>query len=181
MGVDKATLQLAGEALWARQLRTLQGISPEEIFVSARTKPAWCPAEIHFVPDESPSRGPLDGLVATLKKVRTTHLVVLAVDLPLMTAAHLQELKAQAQSGCGVVPVRGEFFEPLSALYPATALALALESLASQDVSLQTLIKKLLAAKLLRRHEITDEEQMFYRNANSPAEFSALAQAPANL
>jgi molybdenum cofactor guanylyltransferase len=82
MGADKATLVLDGEPLWSRQLRTLRELQPERILISARTKPAWCPPEIEVVLDKPPSRGPLTGLAAALKRIHTTHLFALAIDLP---------------------------------------------------------------------------------------------------
>src|SRR5437867_2135004 len=82
MGADKAMLEIGGEPLWARQLRRLRELQPERILISARSKPAWCPAEIETVLDEPPSRGPLSGLAAALKIIQTTHLLALAIDLP---------------------------------------------------------------------------------------------------
>jgi len=92
MGADKATLLFEVEPLWSRQLRTLRELSPERILISARTKPAWCPPEIEAVLDAPPSCGPLSGLAAGLKKIETTHLLTLAVDMPLMDAATLAKI-----------------------------------------------------------------------------------------
>src|SRR5213083_1788480 len=90
MGRDKATLLFRGKPLWQIQLELLRNLEPAEIFVSARADPAWRPADVQFVPDELPSRGPLSGLTATLARIRSSHLLVLAIDMPSIDEDHLR-------------------------------------------------------------------------------------------
>src|SRR5215472_10397984 len=85
MGTDKATLILNGEPLWSRQFRVLRDLHPKKVMISARKKPDWCPGDADLALDEPPSRGPLSGLAVSLEKIRTTHLLILAVDMPKMT------------------------------------------------------------------------------------------------
>ncbi|PYK66977.1 MAG: hypothetical protein DME45_11275, partial [Verrucomicrobia bacterium] len=68
LGQDKATLVFHGKSLWEIQLDLLRKLRPREIFLSARSDPVWRPADVHFVPDQAPSRGPLGGLAATLSR-----------------------------------------------------------------------------------------------------------------
>lgn len=58
MGRDKATLRIDGETLWPLQLRILRELQSEQIMVSTRGRPAWCPPEIETVLDQPPSCGP---------------------------------------------------------------------------------------------------------------------------
>jgi len=53
-------LRWSGEKLWARQLRMLRELSPDAVWISARTKPAWCPPDVRVVLDKEPSRGPVE-------------------------------------------------------------------------------------------------------------------------
>jgi molybdopterin-guanine dinucleotide biosynthesis protein A len=169
MGADKATLIYAGEPLWARQLATLKKLSPDKIFVSARTKPAWCPAEIEIVLDEPPARGPLGGLVAALKKCRTTHLLALAVDLPQMNADCLRKLFAAAGDGFGAV-IKGNFYEPLCAVYPANAEVLTLfaDHASSGNQALQPLVEILVAKNYLRVLPRSEFDAKLFANWNTP-------------
>lgn len=173
MGSNKATLLFKGEPLWARQFRTLRELQPEALWLSARVPPAWLPPEIELVPDEPPSRGPLSGIAAALRRLPTSHLLVLAVDLPQMTAEHLRQLCALAQPGCGVIPVRGDLFEPLCALYPVEAAAAAQTALAGDDVSLQHFAKVLLGREQLQIHALPAADEPLYWNVNTPADLSS--------
>lgn len=166
MGTDKAMLMIAGEPLWARQLRVLREVGPEAVAVSARARPAWCPREMEVILDGEPSRGPLSGVAAALGGMRTSHLLVLAVDLPRMTAEQLRKICRQARPGCGVVPVRQERFEPLCAVYPKAAAALAVEAVKGDDVSLQSFVRRLQGEGMMQTIVVSPEEEELYRNVN---------------
>src|SRR5437868_2071507 len=117
MGRDKATAVFRGEALWQHQIELLHTVNPREILVSARNKPAWQPGGTIFVADQPPSRGPLSGLAAALQVSRGTHLLTLAVDMPLMTACCLMSMCDEIAPGRGVLPNIGDRVEPLAAVY----------------------------------------------------------------
>jgi molybdopterin-guanine dinucleotide biosynthesis protein A len=168
MGADKAGLILAGEPLWSRQLRLLHELQPDALWISARSRPAWCPPEIEVVLDAPPSRGPLSGLSAALSRLETSHLLALAVDLPQMTAAHLHKLWSLAKPGCGVLPMDGDYFEPLCAIYPATAAIVAKDALTSNDVSLQSLARVLVQKKDVQIHHLNEADRLGYLNVNTP-------------
>jgi molybdopterin-guanine dinucleotide biosynthesis protein A len=174
MGADKALIEIAGQPLWARQINLLREFQPQSLWVSARTRPAWCPAEIELVLDASPSHGPLSGLVAALDRLQTSHLLALAIDLPRMTVAELRKLWAMARPGLGVIPVNGKNFEPLCAIYPAEGTAPAASALAGNNFSLQKLLQSLLRANCIRTHALTEDEKPLFLNANSPADLQSL-------
>src|SRR5450631_272010 len=89
MGRDKAAITFRGEPLWQRQLEVLRALLPEKIFVSVRQEPSWLSLETELLLDEPPSRGPLSGLTRALASTQTSHLVVLAVDMPFMTSEQM--------------------------------------------------------------------------------------------
>ncbi|MDB6019847.1 MAG: Molybdopterin-guanine dinucleotide biosynthesis protein A-like protein [Pedosphaera sp.] len=173
MGVDKATVLIAGKPLWERQLRILSELWPEALWVSARAVPPWCPPEIEAVFDRPPSRGPLSGLAAGLRRLKTSHLAVLAIDLPQMTSEHLNKLWGLVRPGVGVVPLHGDYFEPLCAVYPAEALAAAEAALKGSDASLQHFAQTLLRQSRIRVYDLTPEEWPLYLNVNTPADLPA--------
>jgi molybdopterin-guanine dinucleotide biosynthesis protein A len=172
MGKDKATVLFRGKPLWQIQLDLLRALQPAEIFVSARTEPAWKPRDIRFVGDDPPSRGPLSGLAASLARIGTDHLLVLAIDMPFMTEAHLRLLRQGIKPGCGVIPMIGDRAEPLSAIYPAECRGDMEAATAGSDFSLQTLIKRLVRVGRLSVFRVGDQDAKLYRNLNEPTDFS---------
>ncbi len=173
MGLDKATLVIAGEPLWQRQLRVLRELRPGTLWVSARTMLPWCPPEIEVVADRPPSRGPLSGVVEGLRRLQTSHLLVLAIDLPQITAEHLRKLWNLAQPGIGVVPLHVNYLEPLCAFYPAEAVVAVEESLHSSDASLQHFAQNLLHQSQAQVYDLSSEERQLYLNMNTPSDLPA--------
>ena len=171
MGRDKATLELNGQLLWARQLEILRTLRPEKIFVSARTAPSWLPSNVELLLDDPPSRGPLSGLAKALAAIRTTHLLALAVDMPFMTREELRTVWDQTQAGEGVVPVIRDRVEPFAAIYPAEVATDFAAALTGNDFSLQGIIRKLAADGKVRLVGVPAEDEHLYRSVNEPSDF----------
>jgi len=174
MGRDKTTLLSRGKPLWQIQLELLQKLEPTEIFVSARTDPVWRPANVQFVADDLPSRGPLSGLAASLTRMRAQHLLALAIDMPFMTEEYLTFLCNQIEPGCGAVANIEDRFEPLAAIYPHEALANFQSALSGKDFSMQTVAGRLATEGKLRIVPVTSLERKLFLNLNEPADLAAL-------
>ena len=170
MGRDKATMEFDGQPLWERQLELLRALGPQEVFVSARTVPAWLPAGVGLLVDEPPSRGPINGLAKALAAIKTTHLIVLAVDMPFMTAGELRGLFELTTEACGVVPTLDDRAEPLAAIYPATAAADFEAALVGPDFSLQSVLRKLAAARTVTLCPVAEQRADLYRSVNKPSD-----------
>lgn len=168
MGQDKATLLFGGEPLWKMQLGLLRQIQPAKIFVSAQADPPWRPVDIEFVADEGTSHGPLSGIVATLSRAMTEHLLVLGIDMPFMTKTYLKQLSGRVERGIGLVPVIENRAEPLAAIYPRDAMAELASALSGSDFSLQPVVRKLIATGKLQSLEVPPEEVPLFRNLNEP-------------
>ena len=167
MGRDKATVLFRGKSLWQIQLETLRNLKPVEIFVSARSDPAWRPHNVVFVADTPPSRGPLSGLAASIERISTTHLLALAIDMPEMTGAYLKFLYAQIEPGCGVVPKVDNRAEPLAAIYPRETASDFHSAIIGTDFSLQALVRDLAAAGKLREITVTQQQKKLFLNFNA--------------
>ena len=126
MGRDKALLPhpVSGLPLLAHQaalLRSLPGCA--ELLLSAPADRGYALtgplAGARLVPDAAPDCGPLAGLVAGLATAAHPRLLVLAVDLPFVSADWLRVLLLKASSSSGVsLQHADQSFEPLCAVYP---------------------------------------------------------------
>jgi molybdopterin-guanine dinucleotide biosynthesis protein A len=170
MGRDKATIEIDGHPLWERQLEVLRSLGPQQLFVSARTRPDWLPADVELLLDDPPSRGPLSGLTKALAAMRATHLIALAVDMPLITAGELGRLFEDVADGRGVVPIIGERAEPLAAIYPANAADDFQAALGGPDFSLQRIVRALAEAGKVKLYSVPGKRAPFYRSLNTPSD-----------
>lgn len=174
MGKDKATLLFRGKPLWKLQLDVLRKLEPEEILLSARTDPTWRPADVQFVADGPPSRGPLSGLAASLANVRGTHLLALAVDMVCMDEKYLRFLCDRIEPGRGVVPKIDNRAEPLSAIYPEEAAGEVRAALSGTDYSLQKLVGRLVENGKLRELAVTQQQRKLFLNLNQLSDLAEL-------
>jgi molybdopterin-guanine dinucleotide biosynthesis protein A len=170
MGKDKATLLFREKPLWQIQLDCLRKLQPAEILLSARSDPAWRPDDVAFVADAPPSRGPLSGLTAALGRIRTGHLLTLAIDMPFMTETYLRSLCDRIEPGRGVLPLIGDRAEPLAAIYPVQVHVDLAAALRGPDFSLQTITDRFVVSGKLRVVRVSEKEEEFFRNLNEAAD-----------
>ncbi len=177
MKQDKALLHWHGQDLWQAQLHKLQSIGAARVLLSCRREqPLFVSPseEVEVVHDpEGADDGPLGAITRCLEQVQMP-LLVLAVDMPWMTAAFLREhLVPHAE------PVRGQFFrgphgdETLAGLYVPSMLPLMRESLSKKDFKLQHVIETAVHSELAVTHALGDEQMPFFHNANTPADLHA--------
>jgi molybdopterin-guanine dinucleotide biosynthesis protein A len=168
MGRDKALLPLPdGRLLWQRQLGVLQELTPTELYISGPAKDGY-PAAVRRLEDARPGLGPLSGIAAGLRVLQAPLLVVLAVDLPMMTAAFLQRLLEACGPQHGRVPRHAQtgYYEPLAAIYPRECGRLAEERLRGNDQSMQTFIGA--AGTLIQALDLKQEDEPLFVNWNEP-------------
>jgi len=178
MGRDKALLPhpVSGLPLLAHQaalLRSLPGCA--ELLLSAPADRGYALvgplADARLVPDAAPDCGPLAGLAAGLAVASTSRLLVLAVDLPFMTADVLGALISGSSPRGGLAPRHDDgVFEPLCSVYPVfpdsrAAVASALER---RQLSLQRLLAAACAAGWMRPVPIPPAAPSPFANWNTP-------------
>lgn len=189
MGCDKALLPApdAGCPMWERQRALLVAAGVADVYLSARPEQEWVRTARGFTAvlhDALPGCGPMVGITAALERaVASTHVAALAIDLPRLPVAWLQGLLAHCGPGRGAVGRRGEFFEPLAAIYPRAMMWLAWEALARGEYALQALLRRGVAEGLMVVREIEPGEAAagWFENRNAPAapDVSDAAAGPA--
>ena len=173
MGTDKATFPFRGKLLWQIQLETLRRLRPAEIFLSARMDPSWRPRDVQFIAYVPPSRGPLSGIAASLVKIRTAHLLALAIDMPFMTENYLRSICDATDPGLGIIAKINSCAEPLAAVYPREAEIDFRTALAGSDFSLQNVVRHLVTSGKLLEISVTEHERRLFRNVNNVSDVDA--------
>jgi molybdopterin-guanine dinucleotide biosynthesis protein A len=177
MGVDKAWLEIEGEPLWRRQLATLRQLFPERLMLSGRS---FGDPDCETIFDETAGAGPLGGVTAALCKCTTSHLVILAIDLPCMTAGFLRGLLADCTGEKGIVPHQSGRFEPLAAVYPVGCAELAAIRLRRGEHSLQHFIRDAVTQGHLRPRTVAFNDADLFFNLNTPADYEKFRKREAN-
>lgn len=174
MGRDKVLLDWNGSALGERQALTLVATGAWPLLLSCRSDQSWLPAGFRRVEDRAREGGVIEALAAAWSATTARVLVVLAVDVPLVTAAFLERLAAEARENeVTVVPRVGARFEPLVAAWHQSARAALGESVRLGE-SLQDVCGRLEREGHLRSVDLTADEAWQLTNINTPDERARL-------
>ncbi len=150
-GLPKGLALVGEQRIADRVLTALRGASDECLVVANDPRAAgWFPG-VRVVSDDSPGKGPLEGVATALRAADGASVLVVAWDMPYVTAPLLRGMRALGQLGRpAVVPVRGESLtEPLCAWYAGETLARCEALLARGETRARALVESLPDALLL--------------------------------
>src|SRR5688572_5299207 len=115
-GVDKSALAVGTSSILDRQLSLLRGLTPHILIVAGDASRA--PAvDVPVVPDRIPGAGSLGGLYTALMEAPTDQVLVIACDMPFLTAPFLMRLAARGVDVDVAVPRSAAGRHPLCASY----------------------------------------------------------------
>lgn len=146
-GADKASIEIGGRTLLERAIAALSEAS--EMVVVGADVPTSRP--VTFTREDPPGGGPGAGLLAGLRAFSRTpdRVVVLAVDMPLVSADTVRRLLAGARDDDGAVLVDAAGREQyLCAAYSVGALEAAAEGADAHGVAMRALVSRLQVVRL---------------------------------
>lgn len=122
-----------------------------------------------LLPDEFPELGPIGGIFTALKNTSTSTILVIACDMPLISAQTIQTLiENQKEYDCAVPRVKGKY-EPLCAIYSKSMLRLIESSINEGDLAIYSVLKKANCCFVDFELELPD-----FININTPADLEKL-------
>jgi molybdopterin-guanine dinucleotide biosynthesis protein A len=172
MKQDKALLQWHGQELWQVQLHKLQSLGAERVLLSCRCEqPLFVSDGVEIIHDPAGvDDGPLGAITRCLECVQMP-LLVLAVDMPWMTAAFLREQLSEHEN-----PDQGWFFrgshgaEALAGMYVPAMLPHMRQALSEKNLKLQHVIEACVHAGSALTHEMSGDQAAFFHNVNTPSD-----------
>jgi molybdopterin-guanine dinucleotide biosynthesis protein A len=114
MGREKCRIELGEKTLLEWMVEAAQRVF-ERVIISG--PPGLSRPGVPAFPDARPGAGPLAGIMAGLQAAGTPWIMALPCDSPFVPELFLRGMASLASGHDVVVPRRGEWFEPLHALY----------------------------------------------------------------
>lgn len=174
MGRDKAFLPIGNMVLLDRQIQLAREAGAAEVLISGRGAVDYTRFNCHVLLDEKPDLGPLSGIARGLNAARHPLLLVLAVDMPHMTAEYLEQLLSQCSDGVGAVPASGPMIEPLAAFYPKSSVRLieklSATSTGSNSPGGRDFARQCVKDGLARLVPVSADEAGLFKSLNVPAD-----------
>ena len=194
-GCDKSALVVDGRAILDRQLDELSPLTDDIVIVGARDARAngsrsagahpqgyqearafRARGSVREVADIVPGCGPLGGVHAALAAARGQHVLVVACDMPYVTAAFADHLFSLAGGVHIVVPKTERGYHPLCAVYSRACLEHVAANLAAGRLALRELIDDVVPVHVVSEPEIGrfGRASRLLANVNTPAEYASL-------
>ncbi len=178
-GRDKGGLLIAGRTILERQIAELSEIADDILIVGSRHNPEGPPKgghSVRIIPDRVAGCGPLGGLDAALAAAGSGVLIVVACDMPFVTARFLEHLRSLAADADAVVPRTERGYHPVCAAYTQACRPAVEQALAEHRLSMNELLKRI-HVRVVEAGEIDafGSRAHLLANVNTPAELDQLA------
>jgi len=171
--LDKAKgwCEVGGVPIVRRALAALAAVSDEIVAVGDAELPADMP--LRQIADEAPGAGPLAAMLTGVQAASADLYVVLAWDMPFVTAELLQHLLAACQGVDAVVPHVGGRDQPLCAVYAASCQP-AIERTLAEGVAKVGAFLERVSVRRLAEDELArfGDPECLFLNVNTPADLA---------
>lgn len=173
MGRDKAWIKTDGQTLIAAAVEKARLAGAGEVFISGRSGEDYSALQCPVLLDLEPGFGPLGGIERALHACTAPLLLVLAVDMPHMTADYLQRMASRCDRMTGIVPKLKGRLEPLAAIYPRHCHEIALNSIAQSRHTVRDFAEACRKNKAVRIAAVSPADESCFANWNTPADTCA--------
>ncbi len=168
MGQDKALLEFQGSTMAARIAEIVRGVAGNVTLIGPQDR--YRDLGYTVIADRVAKCGPLGGVYTALLASRAEWNLMVACDMPFVTAALLDELFAAAESGPStvdcIVPESAHGLDPLCAVYHRRCAPAAHRAIERNIFKMHEFVSTLRVLK----HTIADSAPL--ANLNTPAEWS---------
>jgi molybdopterin-guanine dinucleotide biosynthesis protein A len=179
-GADKASLVIAGRRIVDRQLAAIAaaggGVTDVTIVVGAAADAArYADLGIAVVADAVAGAGPLGGVYTALAGARHDRVLVLACDLPFVSAALVERLAVESRAGeevDAVVPRSARGLEPLCAVYRTRCAAAARACVERGELRMTAFLAELHVRELDAGDAARGDEETLFENVNTPHDYA---------
>jgi molybdenum cofactor guanylyltransferase len=171
-GRDKSALLVGGRRIVDRQLDELRKLTDDIILVGGRSLEAVGP--VRHLTDRVAESGPLGGLDAALAAARDDQVIVVACDMPFVTAGFLGSLLALSDRVDAVVPRTERGYHPLCAVYGRSCHPAVVRRLLERRLKMVELFEDLNVHVVGEDHVAMYGGKRVLANVNTPDELDNL-------
>lgn len=167
-GADKASLAVGGARIIDRQLAALSTVA-DDVRIVTNDAARYADLGVRLIPDAIAGAGPLGGIYSALLDAAHERVLVVACDLPFITAALLARLVAESGEDVdAVVPQSSRGIEPLCAIYATRCAPLVKSRIESGALQVAGLLDAVRTRVLGPDTLAPYDEGALFENVNTP-------------
>ena len=171
-GQDKSRLVIEGRSIIERQIEVLHTVA-DEVFLVGHEPGRFADIGIPVFPDRISGAGAIGGILTALESTAADRVLVVACDMPFLSAGLLRALATLAEAGDGswVRTARGP--EPLMACYRQAARARIRAAIESGHLKAAELDQQL-TLRELTEHDVATfgPVELLLANLNTPEDYA---------
>ncbi len=181
-GHDKSALVVSGRTILDRQIAELSQVTSDLLIVGGGVR-AGVPEGVRHVADQVPGCGPLGGLHAALSAARGAAVLIVACDMPFLSAPLLRHLLTLADAAGPhgadtadvVVPRTDRGYHPMCAVYTRACLDPIARRLADGRLTLVALFDDV-RVRVVTADELAafGDPDRLLANVNTPLDYRAI-------
>lgn len=169
-GADKAALRVGGQRIIDRQLAAIRGVTPA-IFIVASPDAPYADLGLPVVADAIAGAGALGGVYTAIVASPAPRTLVLACDMPFVTAALFERLAAIDADL--VIPRTARGYEPLCAIYSRACAEPIRARIARGELHASTLPDGVRVAEVgPEMLAALDKDGLLFANVNTPHDYA---------
>ena len=142
MGRDKALIEIDGVPMVVRVATALRAAGCDPVFAVGGDQDALESLGLRFVADEFPGDGPVGGVIAALEASETQSVVVVACDLPYLTADTVRTMMVAGDAFDAAIAYTGRL-QPLCVLWSQSALGRVREAFGAGERRVKAVLEML--------------------------------------
>lgn len=176
-GRDKGALLIEGHTIRERQMIELSSITSDVLIVGSPidSGPRTGGIPVRVVADRVPDCGPLGGLHTALLEARCDLTIVVAGDMPYISAPLLRHLLALVGDADAVVPRTARGYHPLCAVYTRACVETIAQQLAEGRLKMTDLLTRLRVRTVVAEDlRVVGDADHLLANVNSPEAYREL-------
>jgi molybdopterin-guanine dinucleotide biosynthesis protein A len=171
-GRDKSALTLGTGRFLDRQIAALRSVADDVLIVTSQPD-RYGSSGVRVVADAIEGAGALGGIYTALVASSAPQVLVVACDMPFLTAAFLAHLARAGRDADIAIPRTGAGYEPLCASYARTCLAPIKARLDRGRLKVVDLVQAGLRVRELGPAELArfDPDAALFLNVNTPDDY----------
>ena len=165
MGRDKGLVMLNGKPMVQHVLDKAQSITDNAMIIT--NQPGYEHFGVPTYSDLIEDKGPLGGIYTGLHYTQTEYNLVLSCDIPLVPVSFLKRLVSYRGENQAWVPVQGQHFQPLCAIYKKEIVPQIKLSVKAGQLSMHKFLETINTA-FIDMSDVGVEYKNGFANLNSP-------------
>lgn len=173
MGRNKALIKIGQQTILERIIVATGQLTPSETILITNTPDIYADFALPMLSDIVPDRGALGGIYTALYQSKTQYTLVIACDMPFVSADVLRLLLAQADDFDAIVPTVKGYPQGLHALYSHTCLDIIRQRIETNRLKVSDMYDDL-QVKFLDEQAISqvDRSGIALMNVNTPEDLA---------